>query len=191
MELAIVFVKQYNTKKFKLMIANSYKDFISTFPDFPKKGIFFKDISPILKNPTIFESVIIEMSNCSFLEEADSLIAIDARGFIFGSALAIKLKKPLILARKKNKLPGELIEKNYGLEYGQDSLSIQKSSLLDIRRPAIIDDILATGGTANCILDLLKKENKEVQCLLVFLELNQLKGRDNINLPVHSVLKLD
>ena len=111
------------------MLSERLKNSIKDYPEFPKKGIIFKDISPILSDSKLFSDLIDKIAKYSFFDNADAIIAIDARGFIFGSAIAKIIKKPLILARKKNKLPGEVIEKSYGLEYGSDSLSIQESAI--------------------------------------------------------------
>ena len=111
------------------MIEKKLLNSIDTYPDFPSKGINFKDIMPVLQNPQLFRDLIKLMAKNSLWIEIDAIIAIDARGFIFGSPVAKEVKKPLILARKKNKLPGELIKANYGLEYGKDSLTIQYSSI--------------------------------------------------------------
>ena len=112
------------------MLASRINNLINNYPDFPKKGILFKDITPILSKPKIFSEVIDQMSSLTFYEKADALIAIDARGFLIGSALALKLNKPLVLARKPGKLPGDISTKTYELEYGTNSLSIQ-NKLLD------------------------------------------------------------
>ena len=101
------------------------------------------------------------MSNYYFFNETDAIIAIDARGFIFGSAIAKTIKKPLILARKKDKLPGLVIQKSYGLEYGKDSLSIQESAISRYHKFVIVDDLLATGGTAKCVCDMLKMKKRK------------------------------
>ena len=138
------------------------KNSIKEYPDFPKKGIFFKDISPILSNPELFSDLIDKITEYSFFKDTHAIVAIDARGFIFGSAVATIIKKPLILARKKNKLPGVVIESSYGLEYGSDSLSIQESAILPFKKFVIVDDLLATGGTAKCVSDMLKSKNKEM-----------------------------
>ena len=151
---------------------NPLKEFIKTYIDFPKKGIFFKDIFPILEKP--------------FFKECDCIIAIDARGFIFGTALALNLEKPLIVARKPGKLPGELIEKSYNLEYGSNSLSIQKDALSKYNRFVIVDDLLATGGTVRCVHEIVKKLNKKIVGLSVVVELKDLNGRSNISFPVSS-----
>ena len=105
------------------------KELISTYKDYPKKGIDFKDVLGILQEPESFKLVIQKMSETEIIKNADAIISIDARGFIFGSALSLLVSKPMIVARKPGKLPGELVEKKYSLEYGENSLSIQKSSL--------------------------------------------------------------
>ncbi len=168
------------------MLSDRLKNSIKNYPDFPKKGINFKDISPIISDPDLFSDLIEKISEYPFFKESDAIIAIDARGFIFGSAVAKTTKKPLILARKKNKLPGLVCEKNYGLEYGKDSLSIQKSSILPFYKFVIIDDLLATGGTAKCVIDMLKNNNKDVLALSVIVQLSFLKGAESLGIPVYS-----
>ena len=165
------------------------KKIIRDYPDFPKKGIIFKDISPLLADAEMFAELIDKISNYSFFEEADAIIAIDARGFIFGSAIAKTVKKPLILARKKNKLPGQLIEKEYGLEYGEDSLSLQNSAIAPFSKFVIVDDLLATGGTAKCVIDMLSKKEKQILALSVIIELTFLNGAQNIDVPTFSEIK--
>ena len=160
-------------------ITNPIKNLIADYPDFPKKGILFKDISPILQNPEAFEKVIETMANNPILKKADAIIAIDARGFIFGSAISFFLSKPMIMARKPGKLPGDLISESYDLEYGSNSLSLQKHVLDKFESFAIVDDLLATGGTAKCVLEILMKFNKKIEGLSVLIELKDLKGRDN------------
>ena len=171
------------------MLTERLRNSISDYPDFPKEGIIFKDISPILADPELFSDLIDKIAGYPFFKETDAIIAIDARGFIFGSAVANIIKKPLILARKKNKLPGELIKGYYDLEYGEDSLSIQNSSIKSFQKFVIIDDLLATGGTANCVIKMLEKHEKIILALSVIIELTELKGSENINIPVFSEIK--
>ena len=130
------------------------------------------------------------MSSSQIINNSEAIISIDARGFIFGSAVSLKSSKPMIVARKPGKLPGELVEKQYNLEYGVNSLSIQKSSLGKYGSYVIIDDLLATGGTVKCVADLLVKNGKEVKGLLTVIELYELQGRSKFNFPVESILKL-
>ena len=159
------------------------EDLILTYKDFPKKGIDFKDVLEILQYPDIFQDLILKMSSNQFLKNAEAIISIDARGFIFGSAVALESSKPMIVARKPGKLPGEIVKQQYNLEYGVNSLSIQKNSLNKYSSYVIIDDLLATGGTVKCVADLLLKNGKEVNGLLTVIELDKLKGRSKFNFP--------
>ena len=168
------------------MLSENLRLLIKDYPNFPSKGIVFKDLSPILRDPNIFSDLIDSMSSFEFYREADAIIAIDARGFIFASPIAAKLKKPLVLARKKNKLPGELIQKNYGLEYGKDVLTIQLESIAEYKKFVIVDDLLATGGTAKCVSDLLEIHNKKIIALNVVVELADLKGKELLDFPVNA-----
>ena len=118
---------------------NKLKLAIDSYKDFPKEGIIFRDVLPILGNPKIFSDLIKEMSTSNILKNSDAIIAIDARGFIFGAAISFHLSKPLIVARKPGKLPGEIISKSYNLEYDSNSLSIQEKSLCDHQTFFIIE----------------------------------------------------
>ena len=164
----------------------SIKEFIYTYKDYPKKGIEFKDVLGIMQEPKIFRELIQMMSSSQIIKDAEAIISIDARGFIFGSAISLEASKPMIVARKPGKLPGELITKKYSLEYGDNSLSIQKKALKKYNSFAIVDDLLATGGTVNCVSDLLINNNKKVVGLLVVVELNKLDGRSRFDFPVES-----
>ena len=166
---------------------NSLKAFIDTYKDFPKKGIEFKDVLGIMQDPGIFKELILEMSSSQIIKNAEAIISIDARGFIFGTAISLHVSKPMIVARKPGKLPGELVEKNYSLEYGENTLSIQKKALQKYSSYAIVDDLLATGGTVNCVSKILKSNNKEVTGVLVVVELEDLKARKNLDIPVKSI----
>ena len=162
------------------------EELISTYKDFPKKGINFKDVLEIIQEPQVFNDLIHKMSSSQIVKKSEAIISIDARGFIFGSAIALQSSKPLIAARKPGKLPGELITEKYELEYGGNSLSIQKNSLKKYNSYAIVDDLLATGGTVECVANLLKKFDKKILGLLTVVELVNLKGRNKFNFPVES-----
>ena len=166
------------------------EDLILTYKDFPKKGVDFKDVLEILQYPDIFKDLILKMSSSQFLKNAEAIISIDARGFIFGSAVALESSKPMIVARKPGKLPGQLLTREYDLEYGKNSLSIQGNSLKKFNSFVIIDDLLATGGTVNCISRLLQDERKEILGLLTVVELKNLKGRSKLDFPVQSIITL-
>ena len=162
------------------------KEFITTYRDYPKKGIEFKDVLGITQEPKIFQELISKMSSSQIIKNAEAIISIDARGFIFGAAISLQASKPMIVARKPGKLPGEVFKKNYKLEYGENSLSINKESLQKFNSYAIVDDLLATGGTVNCVSNLLEDNNKEIKGLLVVVELLELDGRSKLNFPIES-----
>ena len=115
------------------------KSFIDNYSDFPTKGIEFKDVLGILQEPEVFKELIHKMSKSTIIKNAEAIISIDARGFIFGSAISLYSSKPMIVARKPGKLPGQLITRNYDLEYGKNSLSISKKSLNKYDTFAIVD----------------------------------------------------
>ncbi len=160
--------------------------YIKDYPNFPKSGIIFKDILPILREPSIFNELIDEMASWYLFNDCEALIAVDARGFIFGSVIASKLCKPLVLAGKKGKLPGIVIEESYALEYGENTLCIQKDSIKNLDKFIIIDDLLATGGTISSINNILVSAKKKIIGLSVVVELNDLNGRQNFDFPVNS-----
>ena len=160
-------------------------ELISTYKDYPKEGIDFKDVLEITQHPIIFKELILKMASSKIVTNAEALISIDARGFIFGSAISYQVSKPMIFARKPGKLPGELIKKNT-LEYGENSLSIQKKALHKYNSYAIVDDLLATGGTVNCVSKILEQNNKEVLGILVVVELMKLDGKLKLNFPIES-----
>ena len=166
------------------------KRVISSYKDFPKKGIVFRDVLEILQDPIIFNEVIKNMSSVDFLVNSDAIISIDARGFIFGSASSFYTSKPLIFARKPGKLPGELVSSSYKLEYGSNTLSIQKKSLEKFNSFSIVDDLLATGGTVNCVYDILSSQNKKVTGLNVVVEIENLRARSRLPFNISSQIKI-
>ena len=166
------------------------EDLILTYKDFPKKGIYFKDVLEILQYPDIFQDLILKMSSNQFFKNAEAIISIDARGFIFGSAVALESSKPMIVARKPGKLPGNILTREYDLEYGKNSLSIQSNALKKFNSFVIVDDLLATGGTVNCVSKLLKDQSKQILGLVTVVELKKLKGRSKLDFPVHSIISI-
>ena len=163
-------------------------ELIETYKDFPNKGIEFKDVLGITQEPKIFKELILKMASSEIIKNAEAIISIDARGFIFGSAISFQASKPMIVARKPGKLPGELFKEDYNLEYGENSLYVQKKALQKYNSYAIVDDLLATGGTVNCVSKLLETNQKEVAGLLIVVELGKLGGRSKFNFPVESSL---
>ena len=165
-------------------------ELIDTYKDFPKKGIVFKDVLGIIQDPLVFKELILKMSSSEIIKNSEAIISIDARGFIFGSAISLQASKPMVVARKPGKLPGELLEEKYSLEYGNNSLSIQKKALSKYNSYAIVDDLLATGGTAKCISKILKSVNKEITGLLIVVELMSLGGKSKLDFPTESSVKI-
>ena len=130
------------------------------------------------------------MASSKEIQDSDAILAVEARGFIFGSAIAFQSGKPMVVARKPNKLPGELIIKKYNLEYGTSKLAIQKNSIKNYQKFNIVDDVLATGGTAKCVTDLLSFVGKEIVGYSMVVEIKSLKGRKNLSSPVVSQVKI-
>ena len=159
---------------------------IKNYKDFPKKGIVFRDVLPLLEKPDIFSKVIDNLASNYICESAEALIAIDARGFLFASPIALKISKPLIVARKPGKLPGSLVSKSYSLEYGENSLSIQSDAIKKYNSFAIVDDLIATGGTVGCLRDMLYQLDKKICGVLSIIELTELNARAKFDFPIHS-----
>ena len=172
------------------MLIKDLNELIDTYKDYPKKGVEFKDLLGIIQKPEVFKELILNMSSSKIVKNAEAIISIDARGFIFGSAISLQASKPMIVARKPGKLPGDLLEKEYSLEYGKNSLSIQKKNLNKFNSYAIVDDLLATGGTADCVSKILESNNKKVLGLVVVVELSKLEGMSRLNFPVESAISL-
>ena len=163
---------------------------IKTYKDFPRKGIAFKDMLGIIQDTEVFRELIINMSSNKLIKSSEAIISIEARGFIFGSAISLQASKPMLVARKPGKLPGELIQENYYLEYGKSSLSIQKEALKKFNSFVIVDDLLATGGTIKCVDNLVRKSGKEVSGCITVVELLNLKGRNEFEFTVESMIKI-
>ncbi|WP_269623376.1 adenine phosphoribosyltransferase [Prochlorococcus marinus] len=172
------------------MLNSILKETIKNYNNFPKNGILFRDISPILMRPNLYKELIEKMSLSPILESADAIISIDARGFLLGSGISLITSKPHILARKPGKLPGELITKSYDLEYGENTLSIQKESINKFTSFAIVDDLLATGGTILCVSKILSSQKKRISGACVAIELSSLKARNKFNFPIYSEVLL-
>ncbi len=161
--------------------------FIGKVPNYPKQGILFYDISPMIFNENAFSSSVKLLCNQIKNYEFEYIAAIDARGFIFGSAMALKLNLGLTMIRKKNKLPGNTISIDYDLEYGNDTLELNIDA--KNKKFLLIDDLLATGGTASAAENLIKKAGGTVTCFGAVIELLFLKGRNKLNTPVETLIK--
>ncbi|GDX36121.1 adenine phosphoribosyltransferase [Alphaproteobacteria bacterium] len=169
------------------------KNHIQEVKDFPKKGIIFRDISPLLSNPQAMNEMIEKMAKLASNFQFDSILAIESRGFIIGAPLAYRLKKPLVLARKSGKLPPPVVSQEYGLEYGNDQLQIKENILPQNSRILIVDDVLATGGTIIACQKLLKKIDCHSVGAIVLIEIKGLNGQENLqknNLKCCELLKI-
>jgi adenine phosphoribosyltransferase len=168
------------------------KKFIRDIPDFPKKGIIFHDITPLLQNAGAFLAAIERMAEMLNGREIDYLVGIESRGFIFASALAIKLRTGLVIVRKPGKLPYVTINASYDLEYGSDSLEVHRDAIHNGSRVVLIDDLLATGGTAKAAGDLIGKLGGEIAGYCFLVELTELGGGNKLSpYPVWSVVKYE
>ena len=165
------------------------KNYIRTVNNFPKEGVAFKDISTLIAEPRAFQFVIDSIIESHDFSQIDKIVGFDARGFIFGSALAIKVKKPFVMVRKKSKLPGKVISKDYGLEYGKDTIEIQVDSINKGEKVMLIDDLLATGGTVKAGIELVEELGGIVEVIQFIIILKDLGGVDKINnYNFHSLL---
>jgi adenine phosphoribosyltransferase len=171
-------------------LIDNLKAMIRDIPDFPQKGIIFRDITTLLKDKNGFKQIIDLMQKDLAEVSFDKIVGIESRGFIFGSVLAYLLGKGFIPVRKKGKLPAEVISEEYELEYGSDVLEIHADALKKGERVVIVDDLLATGGTAKATCKLVEKAGGEVAGVLFAIELEGLAGRDKLEkYPIFSYLK--
>ena len=156
--------------------------------DFPKEGIVFKDITPVLSDPAAFSEVVRLMTDYAQEVDADAIAGIESRGFIFGAPIAVALSKPFIPIRKLGKLPAETIRVEYDLEYGSNTVEMHKDALLPGQRVLVVDDLLATGGTAAAAAELIERGGGEVAGFVFMVELAFLEGREA--LAPHDALSL-
>ncbi len=167
------------------------EELVSSYPDFPKKGILFRDMSPILRSPEAMTSMLNQLGDFSDRLMPDYIVGIESRGFIIGTALATRQRMGFIPIRKKGKLPGKVIGVDYTLEYGKDRLEIQ-SDILKNQKVSLVDDLLATGGTVRAASKLISRVGGRLVGCAFVIELLGLNGRDNIpNVPIKSLISYD
>ena len=164
------------------------KEYVRTVPNYPIPGIQFRDITPLLQDNKLFAQVVDGMSDPWRNMDIDAVLSIEARGFIMAGAIAYKLGAAFIPLRKPDKLPGDTHRVSFELEYGKTEMHIHKDALDQHTRLLIVDDLLATGGTVNCVSDLLNSSGKSVLGLLTVVELRKLDGRLKFDFPVESCL---
>lgn len=165
------------------------RSFIRDIPDFPSKGIIFRDVTPLLRNPAAFQKAIDEMTKAIQDLIFDLILSPEARGFIFGAALAYRLGKGFVPVRKPGKLPYHTVSVEYSLEYGTAQLHMHSDALQKGQRVIIVDDVLATGGTAEAMANLVKKMGGEVLGMCFLIELSYLNPRERLkDYDVRSIL---
>jgi len=164
------------------------KNIIRDIPDFPKKGIIFKDITTLLADAQSYQRMVDLLSHRYVGRKIDKVVGVEARGFIIGAALAYKLGAGVVLVRKPGKLPGETVKKSYDLEYGSDTLEIHTDAVRKGERVLIADDLLATGGTISAVVDMINGMGGEIVECCFMAELSFLNGRDR--LPSGKVFSL-
>jgi len=167
-----------------------FSKYVRDIPDFPKKGIIFRDITGLLKNGPVFKQLIDEMARHYEGQKVAAVVCMEARGFLIGSALAYRLGCGLIPVRKKGKLPWRVYRKAYDLEYGQDHLEIHQDGVEPGQNVLIVDDVIATGGTVGAVVELIKEMKGNIIGAAFLIELTGLKGKDKLkDIPVLSLIK--
>jgi adenine phosphoribosyltransferase len=168
------------------------RDHIRSVKDFPKAGIVFRDITTLIGNPQAFKQVIDTLYRRYRAKGVNAVICIESRGFIFGSVLAYKLGVPVVLVRKKGKLPYKTVSATYELEYGTDTLEMHQDSVKKGSRVVVIDDLLATGGTTCAAAGMIEKMGAKIVEIAFVIELSFLNGKSKLDkYPVYSIVKYD
>ena len=166
------------------------KKYIRSIPDYPKKGILFRDITTLIKDKQAFKYTIDQIVEIAKRLNFEKVVAIESRGFVFAAAVAYKLFKPLILIRKKNKLPAETYSEDFELEYGKATVEIHKDSIKKDEKVIIIDDLIATGGTSEAASELVKKSGGEIESFIFVINLFDLGGMDNLKKKSYKTFAL-
>lgn len=172
------------------MSPSDLRHYIRDIPDFPKPGILFRDVTPLLQDAAALRAAV-EAVAAPFREDGvDAVVGIESRGFILGAPVALALGTGLVIARKEGKLPHAIVREEYALEYGTDAIEMHADSLGPGRRVLLVDDLIATGGTAAATVRLVRKTRAEVLACAFLIELADLKGRTTLGVDrVHSVIR--
>jgi len=168
----------------------SLSRYIRSIPDFPKKGILFRDVTTLIKNKKAFKETIDKMASFYKGKKIDMVVGVEARGFIFGGALAYKLGVGFVPVRKKGKLPYKSYQVTYDLEYGTDTLEVHTDAIKKGMRVLIVDDLLATGGTVGAVVKMMNELKAKIEGIVFLVELVDLKGKDKLKgYPLKSLIK--
>ena len=167
------------------------KDHIRTIPDFPKPGILFYDVSPLLAHPAAWQETMKRLAEAVMPHKPDILAGIESRGFLVAAPLALKLGLGFIMVRKQGKLPGATLPYTYDLEYGTDTIEIQADAVEPGQKIFLLDDLLATGGTMNAAAQLLRQAGAEVMACACLIELAFLNGRTRLDIPTTTLISFE
>jgi len=174
------------------MERTDFSQYIRNIKDYPKKGIVFRDITTLLREPYIFNEAILKLSQFYKNIKVDKVVAIESRGFITGAALAYNLRAGFVPIRKRGKLPADVFSETYELEYGTDVIEIHKDSIHEGEHIILHDDVLATGGTMSAAVKLVKKLNPVIMGICFLIELKSLKGREKLaDYKIQSLIEFD
>lgn len=172
------------------MTGDKLKSKIRSIPDFPKKGVIFRDITPVLNDPKLFKILINKLTLPYKSKKIDVVVGIDARGFLLAAPLAYKLKAGLAIVRKKGKLPFKTLSREYSLEYGKTAVEMHIDAVLPGQRILLVDDVIATGGTMKATCNLVEKLGGKIIGILFFVELLGLRGRQKLKkYKIKSLIK--
>ena len=161
--------------------------YIAKYPGFPKDGITFYDIAPILEDGAVLAATVHRITDIARAYKPSVIAGVDARGFLFVTPVALALKAGVVMIRKIGKLPGEVLQESYALEYGEAELVLQAERSIKGKRVVLVDDLLATGGTLEAASKLIARQGGEVVANIVIIELTGLKGRDKLQADVHCL----
>ena len=167
------------------------KQHIRVIPDFPKPGILFYDISTLLAHPHAWRATIEGLADASRALHPDLLVGIESRGFLVAAPLAYTLGSGFAMVRKRGKLPGRTVSHSYDLEYGKDTIEVQKDAIQRGQRVIVLDDLLATGGTMQATIELIERQGGIVAGAACIIELGFLKGRSRVEVPLTSMVTYD
>ncbi|MEL7368634.1 MAG: adenine phosphoribosyltransferase [Myxococcota bacterium] len=170
-------------------VADRIKGLIKDVPDFPKPGIIFKDLTPVFQDPAVHRAMVKAFAERYRAQGIEAIVAIESRGFLIGAPLALELDISLAIVRKPGKLPRETLKRSYDLEYGQDTLEMHADALTSGQKVVVVDDLLATGGTANAAVELAAEVGANVVETAFMVELTFLKGREKLSVPSFALVE--
>lgn len=174
------------------VLSAQVRGLIRDVPNFPKPGIVFKDLTPVFKHGETLKALTHGLGARYVSKTVDAIVAIESRGFLVGTPLAVHMNKGVVLVRKRGKLPGQIVSKSYDLEYGQDVVEMKSDAIEPGMRVLVVDDLLATGGTMRAAVDLVQEQGAEVVEAAFVVELGFLKGRERLSdIECHSVVVYD